>query len=59
MTDKKKGGILADQTANKRDERVAFLILAVFLAPILTVIIVGGYGFIVWITQLLTGPPGA
>ncbi|TQV74282.1 periplasmic nitrate reductase, NapE protein [Exilibacterium tricleocarpae] len=51
--------MLADQTANKRDERVAFLILAVFLAPILTVIIVGGYGFIVWITQLLTGPPGA
>jgi len=40
----------------KKDEKISFIILAVFLAPILSVIIVGGYGFIIWITQILTGP---
>jgi nitrate reductase NapE len=39
-------------------ERNTFVLLAVFLAPILAIAIVGGYGFAVWISQLLTGPPG-
>lgn len=41
----------------KRDERLAFILLAVVLAPVLSVAIVGGYGFIVWMSQLLLGPP--
>jgi len=41
----------------KRDERLAFFLLAVVLAPVLSVAIVGGYGFIVWMTQLILGPP--
>ena len=44
--------------AEKRSERRAFLLLVVFLAPILSVVIVGGYGFAVWISQLIFGPPG-
>ncbi len=43
----------------KNDERRAFWFLAVFAAPILAVLVVGGYGFLVWITQILTGPPGS
>lgn len=43
----------------KNHERNTFVFLAVFLAPILSVIIVGGFGFIVWISQILFGPPGA
>ena len=43
----------------KSRERNTFIFLAVFLAPILSVAIVGGYGFLVWISQILTGPPGA
>ena len=39
-------------------ERNTFVLLAVFLAPILAIAIVGGYGFAVWISQLLIGPPG-
>ena len=39
-------------------ERRAFLLLVVFLAPILSAIIVGGYGFLVWMSQLILGPPG-
>ncbi len=46
---------MAEQT--KQDERMAFVLLAVVLAPALSVAIVGGYGFIVWMSQLLLGPP--
>jgi periplasmic nitrate reductase NapE len=41
----------------KRDERLAFILLAVFLAPALSVAIVGGYGFIIWMSQIVFGPP--
>ena len=41
----------------KRDERIAFILLAVVLAPALSVAIVGGYGFIVWMSQIVLGPP--
>ncbi len=41
----------------KKSERNAFLFLTIFLAPILTVMIVGGYGFIIWIIQIIFGPP--
>ncbi len=44
---------------DKKTELRTFLLITVFLAPILSVIIVGGYGFIVWISQMLLGPPGA
>jgi nitrate reductase NapE len=40
------------------DERRAFILLVVFFAPIMAVGIVGGYGFLVWMSQLLMGPPG-
>lgn len=35
-----------------------FLFLTVVLAPVLAVAIVGGYGFLVWMYQVVTGPPG-
>lgn len=41
----------------KSHERNTFIFLAVFLAPILSVIIVGGFGFMIWISQILMGPP--
>ena len=43
--------------ATKADELRAFLFLTVFLAPIVAVICVGGYGFAVWMSHLLLGPP--
>lgn len=42
---------------SKSDERWAFLILAVFLAPVLAGVLVGGFGFSVWMLQLVFGPP--
>jgi nitrate reductase NapE len=46
------------EESTKRDERRAFAILVVFFAPVLAVMIVGGYGFTVWMSQLILGPPG-
>ena len=43
---------------DKQTERRAFLLLVVVVAPVLAVGIVGGYGFLVWISQIILGPPG-
>lgn len=37
--------------SSRRDEWLAFLALVVFLAPILSVAIVGGWGLLVWLSQ--------
>jgi nitrate reductase NapE len=55
-----------EQTANsvdrkelgKRAEFLMFLALAFGVWPIVAVAVVGGYGFLVWMFQLLFGPPG-
>jgi nitrate reductase NapE len=37
----------------------SFLFIVIFLFPILSVVLVGGYGFIVWAMQaFFIGPPG-
>ncbi len=41
----------------KAEERLTFVLLAVVLAPVLSVAIVGGYGFLVWMWQIVNGPP--
>ncbi len=45
-------------TVSKAKETRLFLFLVIFLFPILSVAIVGGYGFLVWIIQIFAGPPG-
>ncbi|MBE9638291.1 periplasmic nitrate reductase, NapE protein [Salipiger mangrovisoli] len=35
-----------------------FLLLAFGVWPIAAIAVVGGYGFLVWMFQILTGPPG-
>lgn len=42
-------------TSTKQEEWRTFLFLAVVTAPVLAVMVVGGYGFIVWMYQLLSG----
>lgn len=42
----------------RRDEILAFIILAVVIWPLIAVGVVGGYGFLVWMSQLVFGPPG-
>nr|WP_243040021.1 periplasmic nitrate reductase, NapE protein [Dyella sedimenti] len=45
--------------ASRRQERTAFLLLAVALFPVLAVLTVASYGFAVWFWQMfVSGPPG-
>lgn len=41
-----------------RSEIAAFVILAVLIWPFVAVAVVGGYGFLVWMYQIVFGPPG-
>lgn len=42
----------------RRKELLAFLVLAFGIWPIVAVGVVGGYGFLVWMWQIVFGPPG-
>lgn len=52
------GAPLQDGKEERSRELRAFLFLAVVLVPLLSVLIVGGYGFAVWLYQIFVGPPG-
>ena len=41
----------------KKEELRSFLFLTVVMAPVLTGVIIAGYGFLVWMFQILAGPP--
>lgn len=41
----------------KRQEWRLFLFIVVFLFPLLSIALVGAYGFSIWIYQLFAGPP--
>lgn len=43
----------------KAQELRSFLFLSIVMAPVLAVIFVSGYGFVVWMYQLVAGPPGS
>lgn len=47
-----------EQPQGRRRDLIAFLFLTVFLAPFLAVAVVGGFGFLIWIFQMIAGPPG-
>lgn len=44
--------------ASRRRELITFFILAFGIWPIVAVGSVGGYGFLVWMFQIVYGPPG-
>lgn len=43
----------------RTEEFRTFIFLTVIMAPALAVVGVGGYGLIVWIYQMIAGPPGS
>ncbi len=45
--------------STRTEELRSFLFFTIVMAPVLAVIIVGGYGFFVWMYQLIAGPPVA
>lgn len=61
MTDARPGSAVASggpSPQERRYERLMFAFLAIILWPVLTMLIIFGYGFVVWVVQMLTGPPG-
>ena len=52
------GGEWKAAGASRRRELLTFFILAFGIWPIVAVGVVGGYGFLVWMNQILAGPPG-
>lgn len=44
---------------SKRFELLVFLFITIFMAPAITMTLISVYGFVVWISQLIMGPPGA
>lgn len=44
-------------TATRSREIRVFVFLTVVLAPMLAVAIVGSYGLLIWLYQMLMGPP--
>ncbi len=47
-----------DQTeVPKKSELKLFLFISIFLFPIASIFLVGGYGFLIWISQMIMGPP--
>lgn len=43
----------------EKEEFRTWLFLTAVLAPVLAVLVVSGYGFVVWISQIIGGPPGS
>jgi nitrate reductase NapE len=35
-----------------------FILVAVFFAPLISLLLIGGWGLANWLIQFLTGPPG-
>ncbi len=43
---------------SRRTEFLVFAIIVAFIWPVVAVGVVGGYGFLIWMTQMVLGPPG-
>ncbi|OYD21324.1 periplasmic nitrate reductase, NapE protein [Oceanimonas baumannii] len=47
-----------DGTHTKGREWLSLLFITLVFFPVLSIVCVGGYGFAVWMLQLIFGPPG-
>lgn len=45
--------------STRQEEIRSFLFLSVVTAPIVSGLLIAGYGFLVWIYQMFAGPPGS
>ena len=58
MADKSAPDMQPEGTGARVRELTAFLVLAFAIWPVVAVGVVGGYGFLVWMYQIVFGPPG-
>lgn len=47
-----------ETSRTRRDELIVFMIIVALVWPVTAVAVVGGYGFAVWMYQVVAGPPG-
>ncbi len=47
------------EVPSKKDEIFVFILILFIVFPLLSVAIMGGYGFMVWMSQLIFGSPGS
>ncbi|WP_201772491.1 periplasmic nitrate reductase, NapE protein [Endozoicomonas elysicola] len=47
-----------DSSVSRRQEYKALALVIVVFFPLLTIMLISSYGFLVWFSQLLLGPPG-
>ena len=47
-----------ESPSTRQEELRSFLFFTVVMAPALAVLLVASYGFVVWMIQLVAGPPG-
>lgn len=45
--------------STRQEELRSFLFFTVVMAPVISVLLVATYGFVIWMYQLLAGPPGS
>ena len=45
------------EVPERKSELKAFLFLTVVMAPVLAGVVIGTYGLLVWLYQLVAGPP--
>ena len=48
-----------NEVFTKAQELRSFLFLSVVMAPVIAGVVIAGYGFLVWMYQLIAGPPGS
>ena len=48
----------SESPSTRQEELRSFLFFTVVMAPALAVLLVASYGFVVWMIQLVAGPPG-
>jgi nitrate reductase NapE len=58
MTDREASEAAESVSFTRRKELLTFFLLAFGVWPVVAVGVVGGYGFLIWMWQLISGPPG-
>ena len=58
MSEQRKNESTTDAAPSRGKELLTFLVLAFGIWPFLAVCFVGGFGFLVWMYQIIAGPPG-
>ncbi len=58
MSETSHGSSVTVKAPQRRSELLTFFVLAFGIWPLIAVGAVGGYGFTVWMWQIVFGPPG-